>query len=62
MHILDNPEAELRPVSLDLENKIKHVSRLVVKYRFTPYYEDPFMEEKLTSVAKSELQLDQKTN
>ncbi|MDQ6531265.1 hypothetical protein [Flavobacterium sp. LHD-85] len=46
MHILDNPEAEPRPVSPDLENKVQNVTRLAQKFDFTPYYEDPFMEEK----------------
>ncbi|MGE8342721.1 MAG: hypothetical protein ACN6OI_16955 [Flavobacterium sp.] len=45
MHILDNPEAEPRPISSDLENKVKNVTNLVMKFHFTPYYEDPFMEE-----------------
>lgn len=45
MHILDNPEAEARSISPALENKIKEVTNLVTKYNFTPYYEDPFIEE-----------------
>ncbi|KAF2082112.1 hypothetical protein [Flavobacterium sharifuzzamanii] len=45
MHILENAEAEPRPVSLDLERKIKEVTHLAVKYHFKPYYEDPFIDE-----------------
>ncbi|QLC65759.1 hypothetical protein LPB248_05465 [Flavobacterium sp. LPB0248] len=45
MHILENAEAEPRPVSQDLERKIKEVTKLIVKYDFKPYYEDPFIEE-----------------
>jgi hypothetical protein len=33
------------PISSDLENKVKNVTNLVMKFHFTPYYEDPFMEE-----------------
>ncbi|WP_294966292.1 hypothetical protein [uncultured Flavobacterium sp.] len=45
MHILENADAEPRPVSEALENKIKDVTKLVAKYDFKPYYEDPFIEE-----------------
>ncbi|AWK04743.1 hypothetical protein HYN56_11110 [Flavobacterium crocinum] len=45
LHILNNPEAEPRPVSAAIENKVKDVTRLVTKYNFTSYYEDPFIEE-----------------
>jgi len=45
MHILENPEAEPRPISLDLEKKVENVTKLVMKFDFTPYYEDPFMDE-----------------
>ncbi|MFC0780542.1 hypothetical protein [Flavobacterium sp. HJSW_4] len=45
MHILDNPEAEPRPISPDLEKKVENVTKLVMKFDFTPYYEDPFMDE-----------------
>ncbi|MBO9586620.1 MAG: hypothetical protein J7574_20835 [Flavobacterium sp.] len=49
MHILENAEAEPRPISADLENKIKDVIRLVTKYHFKPYYADPFIEEEFIS-------------
>ncbi|WP_347049401.1 hypothetical protein [Flavobacterium olei] len=45
LHILDNPESEPRRISPLLENKVKDVSRLVMKYDFKPYYADPFTEE-----------------
>ncbi|CAA9203268.1 hypothetical protein ACHRVW_19755 [Flavobacterium collinsii] len=44
-HILNNPEAEPRPVSLQIESKIGEVTKLISKYHFTPYYENPFIEE-----------------
>jgi|GEM_PF-665927 len=54
MHILENPEADPRPISLDLENKVEEVTRLVMKYNFTPYYTDPFIEdEKFTFITEN---------
>lgn len=54
MHILDNPVAEPRSISPALENKVKEVTNLVTKYNFTPYYEDPFIEEENESTIINE--------
>lgn len=45
MHMLDNPEVEPRPISPDLEKKLQNVTKLVMKFDFIPYFEDPFMSE-----------------
>ncbi|SHM29589.1 hypothetical protein [Flavobacterium chilense] len=45
MHILENPTAVSRPVSIIIENKIKSISKLSLAQNFKPYYEDPFKEE-----------------
>jgi len=45
MHILDNETAAPRPVSSNIENKIKDISKLALLCNFKPYYEDPFKEE-----------------
>ncbi|PIF60060.1 hypothetical protein [Flavobacterium sp. 2] len=45
MHILENENASPRPVSPNIENKIKEVSKLALHHNFKPYYADPFKEE-----------------
>ncbi|MEN2416376.1 hypothetical protein [Flavobacterium mesophilum] len=45
MHILDDQTAAPRPVSANIENKLKEVSRLALQNNFKPYYGDPFKEE-----------------
>jgi len=45
MHILEDPKAVSRPVSVIIENKIKSISKLALEQNFKPYYEDPFKEE-----------------
>lgn len=45
MHILEDESASPRPVSSNIENKIKEVSKLALYHNFKPYYSDPFKEE-----------------
>jgi len=45
MHILDDETASSRPVSPQIEDKIKEVLKLAHFYNFKPYYGDPFKEE-----------------
>ena len=45
MHILDDESAAPRPVPINIENKLKEVSKLIVHHNFKPYYGDPFKEE-----------------
>lgn len=45
MHILENERATPRPVSKEIESKIKYISQQTLLYHFKPYYEDPFKEE-----------------
>nr|WP_294783377.1 hypothetical protein [uncultured Flavobacterium sp.] len=45
IHILENEAATPRPVSAELENKLKEVSQLAFQNNFKPYYADPFKEE-----------------
>ncbi|SFD93748.1 hypothetical protein [Flavobacterium phragmitis] len=45
MHILENETAAPRPVSQNIENKLKEVSRLALLHNFKPYYGNPLKEE-----------------
>ncbi|QLC65755.1 hypothetical protein LPB248_05445 [Flavobacterium sp. LPB0248] len=45
MHILNDETAAPRPVSQNIENKLKEISKLTVQYNFKPYYGDPFKDE-----------------
>lgn len=45
MHILNDKTASPRPVSQNLENKLKEVSKLALQHNFKPYYSDPFKDE-----------------
>jgi hypothetical protein len=45
MHILEDETASPRPVSPNIENKIKEVLKLALYHNFKPYHADPFKEE-----------------
>ncbi|KRD06326.1 hypothetical protein ASE21_19335 [Flavobacterium sp. Root901] len=45
MHILDDEAASPRPVSQNIEYKLKEVSKLALLHNFKPYYGDPFKDE-----------------
>ncbi|MCV9931733.1 hypothetical protein OIU80_05510 [Flavobacterium sp. LS1R47] len=45
LHILSEPEAEPRPVSIAIEAKISNVIKLIETHKFKPSYEDPFNNE-----------------
>ncbi len=42
LHILSNPEAEPRPVSLIIETKLEETSKLIDFYNYKPTNQDPF--------------------
>jgi hypothetical protein len=42
LHILSDPKAAPRPVSITIETKIKDVVKLVEQYSFKPFYQNPF--------------------
>lgn len=42
LHILSNPQAEPRPVSITIEEKIRETVRLIGIYNFKPIHQDPF--------------------
>lgn len=42
LHILSDPEAQPRPVSITIETKIKEIIKLIAIYSFKPEHTDPF--------------------
>jgi hypothetical protein len=44
LHILTNPEAKPRPVSITIETKIKYTIKLIEDNNFKPSNQNPFIE------------------